>query len=549
MTVKTINTNFSEKWHSALFEGNVRISVCGNCWIDGVNITGQSLAKAFFELFSSAHDASSYSDAIPSTGNFCIVLESPYLCFAVTDRIRSIPLFYANTPKKIFISDDARWIKSSVNEKTPDPQSIKEFRYAGFVTGQNTLYSKVKQLQAGQWFTASTDLNSKIICHNYYKYIGSDPFPPNKEMLSSNLDKVFCNAFTRMVKVANGRTIVVPLSAGLDSRLVVTMLKRLDYENIIAFSYGKENNFEALKSREIANQIGCKWLFVPYTKKLWKNVHRSERFKDYINFASGLSMVPHIQDWIAVKHFKDNKMIPPDSIFAPGHTGDFIAGGHIPSYYLTTKCVSRQDVVNDIRNKHYRLWNLKKAKGNIDEILTAFIAKQLIGLNFENQTDAANAFEYFDWQERQPKHVVNSVRIYDYWEYDWLLPLWDTEVMDFWQKVPLEYKIEKRLYKEYLHEKDFSGVFSSIMNDTGTLQKIGIKKFGIVKKISKEYHKTREKHLIPLRKQYLDYYLDPFQWYGMYSYFQVAFKYGLHQNIYSLLSDSYLSELNKKNNI
>lgn len=549
MVTTKIVTHFSSKWSTAIFAGGIRISVCGNCWIDGVSKTGQVLAKAFFERFSSLNDRSNFANIISATGNFCIVLESHDFCFAVTDRIRSIPLFYGNTSKNIFISDDAKWVKSSVKDIIPDPQAVQEFRYAGFVTGPNTLYPKVKQLQAGQWLIAATDVNDEIKCHNYYKYTGSDPYPLNKEVLISNLDKVFLNAFSRMIQAADRRTIVIPLSAGLDSRLVITMLKRLDYKNIIAFSYGKKGNLESQKSREISEQIGCQWLFVPYTRKLWREVYRSDLFKSYMDFASGLSMIPHIQDWIAVKHFRDKELIPTDSIFAPGHTGDFISGGHIPSYYSITKGIGKQDVINDIKSKHYRLWNLKKANKDIHKTLTELIEKQLANINIDNQTDAANAFEYFDWQERQPKHVVNSVRIYDYWGYDWLLPLWDSEVMDFWQKVPLEYKIGKRLYKEYLHEKNFFGAFSSVTEDTRKLQKLGIKKYGIVKKISDKYHKSRQKHLVPLRKRFLDYYLDQYQWYGIYSYFQVAFKYGFHQNIYSLLSDSYLSELDKNHNI
>lgn len=549
MAAKKIVTNFFKQWYTTIFEGGVRIAVHGNCWIDGVNKTGQALAKTFFERFSSTKDLSNFADTIPYTGNFCIVLESQKLCFAVTDRIRSIPLFYGYRDSQLFLSDNARWVRAKLNDNVADPAAIIEFRYAGFVTGPNTLYPKVKQLQAGQWLIAARDVNSEIKCHKYYKYTGSDPYPLNKEVLTSNLDKVFLNAFSRMIQAADGRTIVIPLSAGLDSRLVITMLKRLDYKNIIAFSYGKKGNSESQKSREISEQIGCQWLFVPYTRRLWRKVYRSDLFKSYMDFASGLSMIPHIQDWIAVKHFKEKQLIPEDAVFVPGHTGDFIAGGHIPSYYSNIESVDKNEVIRYIRNKHYRLWNLKKAPRAINDIITNKIESRLKNIKVENPETAASAIEFFDWQERQPKHVVNSVRIYEYWGYDWFLPLWDTEVMDFWQKVPLEYKIGKRLYKEYLHDKNFYGVFSSVTVDTGNLQKLGVKKYSMVEKISDKYHKSREKYLVPLRKRYLDYYLNQYQWHGIYSYFQVAFKYGFHQNIYSLLSDSYLLELSNNHNI
>ena len=50
---------------------------------------------------------------------------------------------------------------------------------------------------------------------------------------------------------ASNRQIAVPLSAGRDSRLVVSGLKHLGAENVTCYSYGPRGNFEG----EIAKRI------------------------------------------------------------------------------------------------------------------------------------------------------------------------------------------------------------------------------------------------------------------------------------------------------
>ena len=62
-----------------------------------------------------------------------------------------------------------------------------------------------------------------------------------------------------------------------------------------------------------------------------------------------------------------------------------------------------------------------------------------------NPAELADAFEAWEWQERQAKFIVNSVRVYDFWGHDWWMPLWDAGFMRFWQGVPLEFLMQHPL--------------------------------------------------------------------------------------------------------
>jgi asparagine synthase (glutamine-hydrolysing) len=96
----------------------------------------------------------------------------------------------------------------------------------------------------------------------------------------------------------------------------------------------------------------------------------------------------------------------------------------------------------------------------------------------EDGLTLADAMEKWDWQERQAKFICNSVRVYEFYGYDWWLPLWDTEFMKFWEHVPLELRKGTALYLAYVrhetHKQDSTGTLSQLTNasDPGLLTKM-----------------------------------------------------------------------------
>ena len=61
------------------------------------------------------------------------------------------------------------------------------------------------------------------------------------------------------------------------------------------------------------------------------------------------------------------------------------------------------------------------------------------------ETMAAQS-EWFNVQERQAKFIVNAVRVYEFFGYEWLIPLWDNALFEFWRHVPLSLRYQRRLY-------------------------------------------------------------------------------------------------------
>jgi len=171
----------------------------------------------------------------------------------------------------------------------------------------------------------------QVKTERYYRFVHEYEQEVGIDELMAQHDQVLIRIFNRLIEIANGRAIVVPLSGGYDSRLIVLMLKRLGYENIITFTYGRPGNKESEVSRKVAELLGLQWEFVPYSNEDWYRWYNSSERKDYSKLAGNSCSLPHIQDWPAVWQLKNKNLIPGDCIFVPGHSGDLPAGSRSTS--------------------------------------------------------------------------------------------------------------------------------------------------------------------------------------------------------------------------
>jgi asparagine synthase (glutamine-hydrolysing) len=198
----------------------------------------------------------------------------------------------------------------------------------------------------------------------------------------------------------------------------------------------------------VAKTLGLPWHFVSYNNKQWQRWVKTEQFKHYVQKIHSHVSVPTIQAWPAVWQLLTDKVFAPDCIVVPGHTGDFISGGHVPDGLLPCVDSPLECVTRAIIKKHYRLRPLSKTQ----------LFKWQKNLNTQIDTMMGNStsrlpaslFEEWEWQERQAKYIANSNRYYDSFGLDWWMPLWDQEVADFWATVPYEYKRHHRLWIDFV---------------------------------------------------------------------------------------------------
>jgi asparagine synthase (glutamine-hydrolysing) len=161
----------------------------------------------------------------------------------------------------------------------------------------------------------------------------------------------------RLIRSLDGRTALLPLSGGWDSRLIAHLLKRQGYEKLICFSYGSPKNRESTISQLAAQELGYRWIFVPHNRRTWFRAFQSSERKAYFAHSFNFSSSPHVQDWLAVKYLKDKGLIPEDSVFIPGHAADFLEGSHLSPTLPELDTISPVYLINSLIKRHYSLWN------------------------------------------------------------------------------------------------------------------------------------------------------------------------------------------------
>ena len=397
-------------------------------------------------------------------GHFTLVAQRDDLTFIAVDKIRSTPVFFIKAKDNFFIDYDP---KNLVNlnefDKLIDENAKLEIAMSGFTIGNKAIYKNLHSLKAGE-VVLFQDNNYEHV--NYYKYFG-EIIKKNFDKYLEELSDVTLNIFQKMLNQIGNRQIIIPLSAGNDSRLVASILKHLGAKNVKCYSYGTEGNFEAKIAKIIAHKLGYEWKFIPLSHKSEKKYYASNDYKEYLSCSETYCSVPYFQSLSTIKYLKDLNWIDNDAIFINGNTGDFISGGHISSKIEgnneiddTNTKSRKENILNQLIEKHFSLWGYLKTKHNINQIKNNLWNEITKGCgDILNKDQDHLLYEYSEFIDRQSKYVIAGQRSYEYYAHHWRIPLWDDEYLFFWQKVPLDYKLKQKLYIEMLKRNNYGNVW------------------------------------------------------------------------------------------
>ncbi len=332
---------------------------------------------------------------------------------------------------------------------------------AGFVTGTATLIEGLHQLTPGTVLLIPHD-GAAPVSRRSVTYTPGRATRTATTDLAARLENVIDAAIDRVIVTADGSPVWVPLSGGLDSRLVLAKLQARGCTNLHCFSYGPRGNADAMVARAVAKRLDVPWHFVAISGGEMRQFFASQTRRDYWSFADGLSSVPNNQDLLPVIRLRESGVITDDAVIVNGQTGDFISGGHIPET-LFDDPHTVGTLLDAIVAQHYSLWNSLLTPSNI----AAAIQRIRAVLDLEAHSDtplepeaAIALWERFEHDSRQANYIVNGQRVYDFLGLRWALPLWDGDVVAFWRDVPAASKRNQHLYRETWKSWDHKGVFS-----------------------------------------------------------------------------------------
>lgn len=407
------------------------------------------------EYFASVTDELSFRQRIAeANGSFAVVIDKPELGLAAVDRLRSIPLFYSSSPKGLWISDDVHWLRDQTDDSVLTELSKAEFMRTGYVLGADTLLPSVKQLQAGEYISFKADtLRSNF----YYRHLHGAPLELSEEAHFERLEALSNKVFERLICSAEGRSLVIPLSGGYDSRYIAVMLKRLGYDKVICYTYGRQESSEVDISRQVAEALGYPWHFVEYTPQLWEKHATSKHLHAYYTYAHNFASLPHVQDYPALVALMKQNVFPENAVIVPGFCGDLLGGSYVPAELSVSggeQSLLSEGIEHYIYRRHFNL------KNDIPAATLTPIKEHILQTlaNSEPQTIAefVSLNEAWFTEHKVAKFIVNALRPYEFFGYSWRMPLWDNELSEYWYQVPLSEKGKNGLYDRYLLERVFA---------------------------------------------------------------------------------------------
>lgn len=411
-------------------------------------------------------------------GFFAVAVRGPSWAFAAVDYVRSIPLAYARCGDVWCIDDQALRLRdrAGLGAADIDADAALALGMAGYTIDNATLYHGLYQLGPGELVLFIG--NNEPRHHRYYTYQpwrgdkpDYDPARASKQLAEKTLALI-----DTMMKGLGGRILAVPLSAGRDSRLIVSAAHHLGYRNIRTFTYGHPGNHEANASQAIAGRLGLKWRFVPTDFAAMRRYFSDGTHAAYCGFADTLQSSPFVQDLTPISMLKAEGYIPADAVMCNGNSGDYISGAHIvPEMRMKSAGLSELERLSRVTaalfKKHFGLWTTLQTAKNGTRIERQLLASlERAGAGLGDPDDDYGLYEYAEFQDRQCKFVIAGQRIYEYLGHEWRLPLWDKAYLDFFEAVPLAGKIGQRLYADMLVAENWGGVWRDVPVNAKTVR-------------------------------------------------------------------------------
>jgi asparagine synthase (glutamine-hydrolysing) len=396
--------------------------------------------EAVDHVLQSISSAAELSDLLLQwNGSFALIWQTPERTLAAVDIARAIPLFWSVQSAQISLTDHPLFDAISLNTAQQPPALAQ----AEFTPGHTTLLSGWQQLQAGDILEIH---DRRCYLQTYFSHRRPASSTDSLEELATQFTQLLEAQVDRLIEYAQGREIVIPLSGGYDSRILLALLQQKNYAKLKAFTYGQPDSWEVRIARSVAAALGVEWQFVPYHEALLSVFH-SDNWRAYATYASNSCGIPQEQDYFALYQLQQSGWLKAGAIICPGYCGDFQAGSYLPPPGIPLPWRRTKALQNFLFHRFVRY---------PDAALRQNWQPHLPQADIQDRATYISELEHWVLREYVSKFIINGVRAYEWFDCDWYLPLWDMAFIQFWQNVPNEYRVNMQLYRSVLEEKWFS---------------------------------------------------------------------------------------------
>lgn len=375
-------------------------------------------------------------------GVFSIIVERENETWIAVDIARSMPIYYSTNYD--YISDDVDCIVSKMTSGNDiDYLRLFELYTSSYVGFQNTVYKGIKQIELG---CCAVIKNNTIEQTPYYIH-GSINTDCSSDLIVE-LDMLTDQMIDRIKQVSHERQIVLSLSGGYDSRYLACSMKRKGIDDVYCYTYGRLDSFDVVQSKKVADALGYKWLNVTYDDALMKSL-LSEN-EDYLNYSNRPDYIVYLQNYLAVKKIHDMHLVPSNSLFVTGLCNDMPTGYYIPEEEVALKNGYSLSGVADyiIADRFIKFDISNESKEKYKQDVVDYLNRMSVKVNdYQSFVSALDCVETANIHSRA---YLNMNSVYDYFDYEWILPCWDRNLLDFWYSLPPNVRKGQKTYEDYI---------------------------------------------------------------------------------------------------
>lgn len=355
------------------------------------------------------------------------------ILFIINDPFGLRRCYYSIFQNRLLISTETKAIANIIKPKFDEKTVYGMIRFRR-VFSDRTIFEEIRRLMPGNIIKYDRNTN-RIETKSYYQY-QYKPENRSEEEIAKEVATLFKKALDKRIK-GNKKT-AIALSGGLDSRSMTILAKS---KNISTFTYGSGNDPDSKIGPKIAKSLN-----IPHTSITFdcrdEGIANLAELSSYLTEGlTTLAFCFHI--FVFSKIYKKF-----DEYFWTFEFDDFFGGNLISAAWdqKNYEKLSAKELM-----KHRSIFSKEECE---QLFLIKDHTNELIDEHFQYVTseETLPAFEYAQLLDLLQRGTTGHFITRNFIEER--IPTFDRELIDFVQKIPLELKVDHRVYYKFLNYID-----------------------------------------------------------------------------------------------
>ena len=390
-------------------------------------------------------------------GCFAAALDSDPAPVLITDRYGTVPLYVHRGPEGVSASSDP-WQVVAALESQPqlDESGALDLLRTGYVTGTGTLLAGIESVAPA---TIATIEPGGTRDQRYWRY-GYRPEPIEPREAEERLAAVFERIGARTARhlASRGYRPALTVSGGLDSRVLAAVLSAAFPGKLTALTYGTPDNPEVKVARAVSSELGMEFRSAIVTRDYLSDAFIARSVRE-------VGLTTRFTCGLGARHLDSADL----DVLIPGHTGDFVSGGHLPAQVGMVR--TRSELCRYLEFTHFRYRGSEAVLRRVlrlDYDAAKWRSLEATTAGFDFAEDVFGLIDRWNVENRQRRLILMELRAYEQ-RGRWMLPFYDHELIDFYARVPHEQRLGQHLYIETAKHRLFAGRAQGLAG----LQRIG----------------------------------------------------------------------------